>query len=189
MYLDKGFVKIEGVTDLEDASVAAGMCAVFEYPIQFDITKHIRPDGKYQRCDNSKYLFSRDQTICLVAGLLAKGYSSLVGLDKVDGHDFFSPSARGHVRICKGLKPYWYQTLWFKMDLWFSATFKPDAELNQILTMIYVHPDRSLLAWYCEMNPLWNMAILNYWCQGEGKWRDEKQFAYHVEKKIFDRIK
>lgn len=186
MILENGFVKITGATDLEDSSMAAGLCAVFGHSTQSDLTIYINPvTNMYQRCDNTKYLFSRDQTIPLVAGLYSKNLAFLVSAERINGKDILSPSVRGHIRICQGLKPYWHQTLNFKLDLWFSATFKPRDELNQLFCMLLVHPDKSLIKWYCEMNPFWQLAIQDYLCG----WREESELAELMIDNIKNRLK
>ncbi len=188
IYDEYGQIRFKGVTDAEDSPVAAAMAMLFTgQPVLFDHYFNPLRDiylGNYRRCCNSKYTFSRDQTICLVTVLFLKGRHDAVSIDRADGADFMSLSVRGHERICKGLKPYWYQTLNFKLDLWFSATFKPLEELNQLFCMLLVHPDISLLTWYCEMNPLWREAIELYFCS----WRDERDLANLMIEKIEHRI-
>lgn len=190
MKIENGYVKINGASDLEDSSMAFGLATVLDYFIDssganpFLADSYFREDGMYQRCKDSKYLFSRDQTICLVAGLLRQHCQHLVTLDKVNGKDIFSPANRGHIRICQGLKPYWYQTLWFKAELWFSAKYAPLDELNQLFCQLLVHPNKSLLRWYCDMNPQWRVSLAEYWYAGKGHWRNEMDFCLHMIKKI-----
>jgi hypothetical protein len=210
MLLENGFVKIKGASDLEDSSMAAAMCVVFDYPIEVSLSKYLKQPyyewySMYQRCDNSKYLFSRDQTLCLVAGLYLKGMSDFVGLERVDGHDVFSPANKGHVKRCQGLKASWFQDLWFWADLAFSAYVKPLEELNQLFCMMMI-ADVKFMKWYCKANPRWREALRQYWYEGymvkkiredgsgfiwikEGNWRDEKEFCEHMICKIEERIK
>lgn len=192
MRLVDGFVKIEGSSDLEDSSMAAGLCALFKYPIQVNLALYLKQPyhewhSMYQRCDNSKYLFSRDQTIPLVAGLYTKGMTDFVGLERVDGKDIFSPSDRGHIRRCQGLKAYWYQDLYFWAELAFSAKVKPMEELNQLMAKLMV-ADKKFIKWYCKANPRWAESLRQYWWQGAGAWRNEKDFCEHMILKIQERI-
>jgi hypothetical protein len=134
----------------------------------------------YQRCADSKYLFSRDQTICLVAGLYLKGMSDFVSLDRVDGKDIFSPSVKGHIKRCQGGKASWFQDAWLWLDVWFHAKVKVLEEPNQLLCMMMVHPDKKYLKWWCANNPHWEMSIDVYW-RG---WRGEPELAELMIKKI-----
>ena len=175
MKLENGFVKISGATDLEDSSMAAGMCALFNYPIEVDLNLYFKPDGMYQRCNNSVNTFSRDQTICLVSVL----NKQFVSLDRVDGKDFFSPSDKGHIARCKGQQASWLQDTWFWAELYFSAKYKPLDELNQLFAKMMV-ADKRFIKWYCQANPQWRDSLRNYWCD----WRDEKDFCEHIIKVI-----
>ena len=188
MKIENGFVKIAGSSDLEDSSMAVGLCAIIQYPFSevVDIMKYIKPDGKYQRCDNSKYLFSRDQTLCLVAGLNACGYKSFASLDRVDGKDIFSPANKGHIKRCQGLKANWFQDLWLKAEILFHAKFTPLAEPNQLIAMMMVAGDEYLKLWV-KHNKQWHRSINKYWCSEDGAWRGEPEFAAHMAKVIHER--
>ena len=188
IYDELSQIKFNGVDDAEDSPVAAAMAALFtgQEPRVFNYFKDTAMLDKYQRCYNSKYTFSRDQFVCLAVVLKLNRFYTLVSLDKVDGKDFMSPAIRGHERICKGLEPYWYQTLWFKMDLIFSAKVKPLEELNQLFCMLLVHPDQSLIKWYCGMNTQWRDAINLYF---RDSFRKEPELAKLMIEKIEERIK
>ena len=180
MIIENGFVKIKGSTDLEDSSMAAGMCVLFEYILdEIDLNLYIKKDGMYQRCNNSKYLFSRDQTICLVSVLSEQ----FVSLDRVDGKDFFSPSDKGHIQRCKGQQASWFQDAWFWAELAFSAKVKPLDELNQLFCKMMI-ADVKFIKWYCDNNSQWRDSLRNYWCD----WRNEKDFCEHVINVIENRI-
>jgi hypothetical protein len=182
--LQKNYPKFNGVDDLEDSPVAACLGFITGL-IDVDPELYITPSGKYQRWIFAKYDISRDQVVMLMALLKLKGRSDLVSLDRATGKDLYAPSIRGHERICKGLAPRWYQTAWFKLDLWWSATFQPVEELNQLFAMLLVHPDKSLLKWYCKKNPLWMWAIRKYFAPIEGNsWRREPELAELMIKKI-----
>lgn len=186
IYDELGQIKFNGVDDFEDGPVAAAMTVLFENSAEVEYHNYMKSGGMYQRCKDSKYTFSRDQFICLAVVLYEYGRESLVSLSRVDGKDFMSPAIRGHERICKGLEPYWYQTLWFKMDLIFSAKFKPLEELNQLFCMLLVHPDQSLIKWYCGMNTQWRDAINLYF---RDSFRKEPELAKLMIEKIEERIK
>ena len=181
MRLENGFVKIEGSSDLEDSSMAAGMCVLFDYPIEVDLRKYIKPNGMYQRCNNSKYLFSRDQTICLVAGLskVKLGLHSKSNLWRVDGKDWFSPANKGHIRRCDGLKASWFQDLWLKAEIMFHAKFTPLDEPNQLICMMLIAKIKYLKLWV-RHNKKWRESIRTYW---EG-WRNEPYLSHLMIEKI-----
>lgn len=173
MKLENGFVKIMGASDLEDSSMAAGMCALFEYPIEFDILNHLWPDGMYRRCRNSRYLFSRDQALCLVAGLYKRGFSQYVGLERVDGKDLFNPAARGHIKRCQSKKAWWFQDFFLRLEILAHALVTPLGEPNQLICMMMVHPDRKYLKLWCYLNSEWRKSINLYW----RNWRGEPELA------------
>lgn len=179
MILENEFVKIDGASDLEDSSMAAGMCVVFEYPIAVNLMNYFDENLMYRRCLNSKYLFSRDQAVCLVAGLSKQGLTHLVDSNKINGKDILSPSVIGHIVRCKNLSSNWFQNLWFWGDLWFSAKIKPLEELNQLFCMLML-ADEKYIKWYVKANPLWEKAMRDYWYG----WRNEPEFVEHVIKKI-----
>jgi hypothetical protein len=180
MLLENGFVKINGASDLEDSSMAAGMCALFNYPIAVNMQLYFRADGMYQRCNNSVYTFSRDQTLCIVAGLYKRGLDTLVDIHRVDGKDWFSPANRGHTLRCKGLTASWFQDLWLKAEILFHAKFTPLAEPNQLICMMMIHPDKAYLRLWCKVNLTWAEAIEQYWCG----WRNEPLLASLMCSKI-----
>lgn len=188
MKLENGFVKITGATDLEDSSMAVGMCALFDCLPAVDIFNYFNRDsfdmlGTYRRCLNSKYLFSRDQTICFVVALLKANMTDLVSLDRVDGKDIFSPSVRGHINRCMGLNAYFYQDWWLWLDVWFHATCASRSEPNQLLCMMMI-ADPKYLKWWVENNHDWEFSITDYWCG----WRNEPELAEMMIAKIKERI-
>jgi len=186
IYDELGQIKFNGVDDAEDSPVAAALAYLFT-EMKVDVSAYFNETNRYyRRCRNSKYLFSRDQAVCLFTLFKSSGMELSVSLDRVDGKDFMSPTIRGHERICKGLEPYWYQTLNFKLDLWFSAKFKPLEELNQLFCMLLVHPDQSLIKWYCGMNTQWRDAINLYF---RDSFRKEPELAKLMIEKIEERIK
>ncbi len=174
-----GFLQFTGVSDAEDSPVASCLNELFSIGFKIDAETYIKENGMYQRCANSKYLFSRDQTICLFTLLKLQGMEHLVSLDRVDGKDLFSPSVRGHERRCKGLKASWFQDKWLWLDIWYHATFTPREEPNQLLCMMTI-ADPKFLKYWCRVNPLWQFSILDYFIT----WRDEIDLAAIMITKI-----
>lgn len=171
-----------GASDRQDSARLAGILAVFDWPQYIPLHIYFREgDKKYVRHpEEDKYDFSRDQAICLMAGFYSESMSHFVKKEYVDGKDFFSPSHNGHVRICQGLKPRWYQKLWLWLDIIYSCFYQPMGEPNQILCMLMVHPDPRFLKFWLKYNKHWRDAIREYWCEKAGEWRGERELADHM---------
>jgi hypothetical protein len=192
MIFENGLPRPNGASDFEDSPVIAGMAKTFEYPVDVDMTLYIGPDGKYRRNLAPKYDLSRDQVVELWSGLRKQGRGDLVDSGRITGKDLLAPSVKGHEQRCKGLKASWFQDLWLKGDMAFSAKFKPLDELNQLLTILWNHEDDWFIQTYCRWNPQWEEALRIYWYKGnapgDGDWRDEKDFCEHVIQKITGRL-
>ena len=173
-----GLPRDTGATDLQDSARLAGVMTVFGWPQYIGIHQYLREgEGKYVRHPNErKYDFSRDQAICLMAGFCKANMNQFVNKKYIDGKDFFSPSHNGHVRICQGLKPRWYQNFWLMLDITYNILFTPRAEPNQLLCMLMVHPNPFYLKFWLKHNRHWPEAILLYWAG----WRDEFKLADHM---------
>jgi hypothetical protein len=181
-----GLPKDEGSSDLQDSARLAGLAVVFGFdlaqnkniPIEKYVvtipalgsTHYVRHPLEY------KYDFSRDQAICLMAGLHKAGMYRLVDKKYIDGKDIFSPSHNGHVRICQGKKPRFYQSAWLMLDILYSVIFTPRDEPNQLLCMLMVHPNKFYLKFWLKHNKHWPEAILLYWAG----WRNEFKLADHM---------
>lgn len=169
-----GLPRDNGATDWQDSARLAGLCVLFGFK-DIPLEKYIK-GGKYVRHPSEyKYDFSRDQAICLMAGLYAQGRHDLVSLKRVKGWDIFLPSQRGHERRCKGLKSTWLQDKWLWCDVWYSAKFKPLEESNQLIAMLKV-ADAKYLKWWLKNNKQWKKSITDYWTG----WRDEKELCEKI---------
>lgn len=168
-----GLPKENGADDLQDSARLAGLLSVFHIgENKIDLTLYIK-EKRYIRHPNEYiYDFSRDQALCLMAGLYAQRLYHLVDLRLVTGHDIFSPSHRGHVKRCQNKKANWFENLWLKAEILYQAKFKPLNEPNQLLCMMVVAGVDYLKIW-TDNNPQWSEAIINYWCG----WRGEPQLA------------
>lgn len=175
-----GLPRDNGASDLQDSARLAGLLTIFDWPRVVAVSRYFDQGKKiFVRHPNERlYDFSRDQAICLMAGF----YKRRLDVDRawVDGKDFFSPSHNGHVRICQGLKPRWYQKLWLWLDVLYSCFYQPMGEPNQILCMLMVHPDPRFLKFWLKHNKHWRDAIREYWCEGAGEWRGERELAEHM---------
>lgn len=187
-----------GASDKQDSARLAGVMTVFEWPQPIQIGQYLSVKTVYSTANETRnvtekkyvrhpleriYDFSRDQALCLMAGLKKAGLSILVDKKYVDGKDLFSPSHMGHVRICQGLKPRWYQNAWLWFDVIYSAKVKPLAEPNQLLCMLLVHPDTKYIKFWLKQNKKWEQAIRDYW----SGWRGEKELADHMIDYLIER--
>lgn len=181
-----GLPKEMGASDLQDSARLAGIISTFNYRHDaLPLEKYIYGYGerrKYVRHPSEiRYDFSRDQAICLFAGYYFNFQSDLVDLKLVDGKDIWSPAARGHVRRCKKQKANWFQDAWFWFDIWRAAHFQKLKEPNQLMCMLRVAGEKHVSYWV-NTNKQWRQAILNYWCEGAGAWRGERDLAMHMIK-------
>lgn len=190
-YDERGFYVIEGASDMEDCSMFNGLIALFEYR-NVNLSNFITKDYKrvYQRCPGSKYDFSRDQVVCLWAGLWKQQLYFAVDKKKITGKDLFSPANNGHYNWCRGLTNNWFNKLWLKAEILFHAKFKPIAEPNQLIAMMMVAGPEYLKLW-TKHNKFWAHSIAKYWFLDDGAWRNEQAFGEHmintIERIIYDR--
>lgn len=184
-----GLPKDMGASDLQDSARLAGLAVVFG----FDLTQNKRiPLEKYvmnipavglthyvRHPLEHKYDFSRDQAICLIAGLGAQGKKDLVNKSYIDGKDIFSPSHRGHIKRCQGKKPNLLEEHWLWLDVLYSCFYQPMGEPNQLLCMLML-ADPKYLKFWLKYNKHWRAAIKEYWCEAAGEWRGERELASHM---------
>lgn len=184
-----GLPRDSGATDLQDSARLAGLMVTFG----FDLTQNrIIPLEKYvvtiptlgstyyvRHPLEHKYDFSRDQAICLLAGLHKAGLYRLIDKNYIDGKDIFSPSHRGHIKRCQGKKPNILEENWLWLDVLYSCFYQPMGEPNQLLCMLMV-ADPKYLKFWLKYNKHWRDAIKEYWCEGAGAWRGERDLAEHM---------
>ncbi len=197
---DLGLPKVSGATDLQDSAALAGIMTTFGWPQAIDLKQYIVFENCYRGfvyvrhpVEDKGYDFSRDQFICLIAGLRTSGVigNFYVSKHRITGHDLLTPSVHGHIARCQGGKANWFQDAWFWADLWFSAKFKPLDELNQLFCMMMV-ADPKFIRWYCKANPQWEKALRIYWYEGLGvglgDWRDEEELCEWMILKIREKL-
>lgn len=170
-----GLPKEMGASDLQDSARLAGIMRTFGWDIP--VEKYVLTPPQYsfhyvRHPLEIKYDFSRDQAVCLMAGLYFAGKYSLVDKDYVTGKDFFSPSVMGHVARCQNKKASWFQNLWLKIDILYNALFAPLSESNQLICMLMVAGPEYMKLW-TSMNKEWERSITDYWCG----WRNEPELA------------
>jgi hypothetical protein len=189
MIFDGRIFKITGASDYEDSSMFNGLIALFEYDSRVDwalseFFSGALLNGKYVRHPyGSKYNFSRDQYLPLAAGYWKKNHPGFVHESFIDGNDILSPANHGHTRRCQNGKANWFQNLWLKAEILFHAKFTPLDEPNQLIAMMCVAGPEYLKLW-TKNNPQWQRSIKKYWCEEDGHWRAEPEFAEHMILKI-----
>lgn len=181
-----GYPRVNGANDFEDSSHLAGILAITEHSVAVDLTQYVTKD-KYIRCPDSKYDFSRDQFIVLAVGLIKQGRADLVSLDLVNGKDIMPPSVQGLVRIAKGKKPRFYQSLWLKAEIYWHSYIQPLEEPNQIIALCSAYGDEYLKLW-TKHNQLYIWSVRRYWSELDGFWRDEADLAEHIINYISSKI-
>lgn len=179
---EMGLPRDNGSTDWQDSARLAGIMVLFQYPTNkdLDLSEYVDDTGKYIRHPKEyKYNFSRDQAVCLMAGLWIDGATYLVDKNAITGKDFLSPSVMGHIRRCQNKKANWFQNLWLKLDIYYNAYVDPLSEPNQLLCMLMVAGPEYVKLW-TKLNTKWQQAITYYW----SGWRGESGLAVHMINKI-----
>lgn len=184
-----GLPRDSGATDLQDSARLAGLAVVFNFdlaknrniPIEkYVVTIPTLASTHYVRHPlEHKYDFSRDQAICLMAGLHRVSLYRLVDKKYIDGKDIFSPSHRGHIKRCQGRKPNLLEEHWLWLDVLWSCFYQPMGEPNQLLCMLMI-ADPKYLKFWLKYNKHWRAAIKEYWCEAAGEWRGERELAEHM---------
>lgn len=190
-----GFPVDEGATDTADSARLAGIMATFRHPEAVDCDYYVdvgdvnewqywRHPVMHNKNEHDEELaFSRDQAVCLFAGLYSQGFKMYVDPNyQPPNGDVISPSVRDHFRICSGGQPTFLGQLWLMFDiLWMCAIDKDlDTENNQLLCMLMVHPDKRYLKLYLKHDKNWKFRIVNYW----SRWREEYELAGLIFKEL-----
>lgn len=196
MIFYEGFPRDSGATDMMDSSRLAGMMAQINFEGTPDLSLYVRGIGICVRCpitqgddDEADYYrnFSRDQLMCLVGGLAAQGRHDIC-LDIYKVHeargwfcqngDWLSPSHRMHLKHCANIADQVtrLERVWFNCDIVWAAKLQPNAETNQLISMLLQAPSGKYLNLYCELRGDWQVPILAYW----DSWRGELLLAYDL---------
>lgn len=216
-----GLPKDNGATDYMDSARLAGLMSVFQQPNTPDLKNYMRfnylnnqyvgvrhpfeGDKLGEMPSNNPNNFTRDQLVCLAAGMYFQKHSTFVlilleeakkrgwraqnteadypGTTKKfpNGPDWLSPSVRNHLRRCALQKPTWFGNLWLKMDIIFNGLFSSvDSEQNQLMCMCLV-AGRGYVDMYKRWNKKWDLQTEIYW---KG-WRNEPELAQAIINYIF----
>ncbi len=179
-----GLPKVTGASDLQDSAMFAGMLVTFEWPQKIPLQLYVVSRGKYVRHPREyQYTFSRDQTIPLFAGLKTQGLNGLVDPDYKTEGDFVDPGVRGHILRCANRTANRFQDWFLWTSILWHVHVNSEHESNQILCMLWIHPDDKYLRYFCSKYD-WQKSIVDYYC----KWRKEPEFAVHMIDKIKGRL-
>lgn len=163
-----GLPQDNGSTDLQDSARLAGLMTVVEWPQEVDLIHYCNVNTlNYVRHPREYiYNFSRDQLVCLLAGIRKQQRNPFWLTLKANGKDFIPPSVNG----LRTLKPNWLQRLWAKADVVFHALVMPLEESNQVICIADAY---GLLPLWTKLNPKWRESVRLYWCD----WRNEPELA------------
>lgn len=190
-----GLPRDTGASDFQDSARAAGLCVLFDLHPEIDLTMYssntttdVRTRKYFRHPHESIYSMSRDQTICLFAGLWKQKLFHLVNPNYNTEGDLVSPAVRGHFRRCARLDSNWFQDAWLMADVYVHAWITPLGESNQLISMMMVADVKFLKAW-CKLNKNWKKSITEYWSEGPGAWRNEPELANKMISVIEEKIK
>jgi hypothetical protein len=174
-----GLPKDIGATDFQDSARLAGIMTVFEWPQKVNIFQYIGYFNYLRHPRENRYDMSRDQAVCLVAGIYKQGGMYEVRRDLINGKDILSPSVLGHIRRCQGRKATWLQDQWLKLDIMWAAYVKPEDEINQLLCMIMI-AGPSWVQLFKKHHKNWKANLRAYWCG----WRGEPELCEWIIGKV-----
>lgn len=162
-------LKIGGRFDYQDSARLIGLMILFGFEgyVQTKIVDYVQYHGYPLRHpkEGNRIKFSRDQWICLVAGLKVIFLEDhIFEYYEPENGDWMSPSHRNHVRICQGYPSSFVGNLWFWLDVLWSCFIAPMDEPNQLISMMMIHPNLSYLRFWTKYNKQWEAAIREYWC-------------------------
>lgn len=206
MIIDKyGLPKDVGATDKMDSARLAGLMACLNHPLAPDLSAYVINNDQCVRNPhefpaNNPNNFSRDQLMCLVAGLHAQGRADICAaiyeaaikrncraqnietdypgtIKKFpDGADILAPSHMMILGIAANKGTTILGTIWLIIDILFNAIFTPTRESNQLVCQLTV-AGTKWLKFYKLVTPMWRTAIKNYWSENAGSWRKEPELA------------
>lgn len=182
-----------GASDSQDSARLAGMLAIVGlanycdmYVIDGQGRRH--PTDSFQGANNPDK-FSRDQLMCLVAGLSSYNATRLLERARLAGNraqnwmeDDGSRKWYGadrlttlnmqvlEIRASLREKLSWFARAQLITELTLKHWFTPLGEPNQLIAMCHISNERALLDRYW---PEWKLAVMDYWTG----WRGEPELA------------
>lgn len=190
-----------GASDEKDSSRLAGLLALFHHSSAPSLKEYVILNSipvRHPTRANNPFDFSRDQLICLSAGIWSQGHYDICnnlyqqathsfcrapnwkeddGTRKLFGGDILLPHHMNHLKRCAGKKISFDPLL--ILDIIFNALFTPKRESNQLLSLVIV-AGPAYVRFYKKITPQWREALLLYW----SGWRNEKELALFLIDKI-----
>lgn len=166
-----GLPQDNGSTDKQDSARLAGLMTVVEWPREVDLEYYCDVSSMNYVRHPQEYIydFSRDQLVCLLAGIRKQKRNPFWLTLKANGKDFIPPSVNG----LRTLRPSFIQKLWAKADVLFHALIDPLEEPNQVICIADAY---GLLTLWTNLNKKWRESVRLYWCG----WRNEPELAEHI---------
>lgn len=185
-----GYPVDTNASDCMDSARLAGMMAMCRMESAPDCSDYLDYEGLGRRHPNppieefksfGTQYFSRDQMICLAAGLKAQGirpvgmYEYVIehgntaqnhieddGSEKRFGGDYCLPHVVGALAIAAGVQDRltFIQRCFLFADVIANALFSPMREQNQIIALCYI---TGFLGLYKRLTPKYKDANLKYW--------------------------
>jgi hypothetical protein len=171
----------DNASDKQDSARLAGLLAVVEWPRKVDLTQYCNLEFLTYVRHPKEYVydFSRDQLVCLLAGIRKTERNHFWLTLKANGKDFIPPSVNG----LRTLQPNFLQKLWAKADVIAHALFTPLSESNQVICIADAY---GLLPLWTKLNKRWRESVTIYWVTTRG--RPEPELAEHIIKYVESRI-
>lgn len=206
-----GLPRDTGATDFADSARLAGLIATFGHPamtadkialyvIADQGVRYPFQDPMGNPSSNNPKNFTRDQLICLAAGLKTlrrpdlalklyraaqdrwwRGQNTeadVVGSTKKfpNGADLLGPDVMSHLKNCADQGTTFFGNVVLVASIMFNAYVKPMSEPNKIMCLCKIAGPKyvKLLR---RLNPKLDDAIREYWCSGAGAWRNEPELA------------
>jgi hypothetical protein len=196
-----------GASDCADSSRLAGMMALANHPEAVDCALYlvgVKDTGFLQarrhttdthNLANDPRTFSRDQLLCLAAGLAKQNklmalqdlYYAAVkrgnvaqndlqddGSLKPYGADWIAPHMMGAMAVASAIKPKLslYEDIWLRAHIKFDKHFNSMGELNQLLAVCFMAGPKYVVLFRTSL-PFYKDAIRAYW----GGWRGEPELG------------
>lgn len=203
MIFDKlGLVKDNKSDDWADSARLAGLMTLFEHPRAPECAKYfvggkpVRHPTQDKYPENEPRCMSRDQLVCLVAGLWkecnighTKSIDDSLGMwapNNMDEKtkkwkipDILMPSVKNHFSLCAKREGFWLGYQWLKLDIWYNGKYTPMREPNQLIAMCVVAGPKyiDLYKESCD----WKKAIRIYWAES---YRQEPELAEFLISKL-----
>ncbi len=174
MFFDNaGLPRDQGATDFMDSARLAGLMAIIKHPQAPDCREYIVDGYTTRHPSLSPTDFSRDQLLCLSAGLFAQGRRYLI-MPPSNG-DIMDPAHIMHIRLCAWLPSNFLGRVWLRAQILFHAYCTPLAESNQLIAQMYVAGPGYFKLWR-KHNKQWANSIYFYW----SGWRNEAELANQI---------